>query len=339
MKAVAVVEKGKVEVVDIPMPRPKEYECLVKVKASGLCNSTDLKIIQDEISTMKVPFPVILGHEGVGEVVEVGSKVKNIKVGDRFLNPSGRLEPETPFERMWGSMKEYSIVQDTAVMDEMGLDPKLKSGPATRQIPREISAEDGGVILCLKENYSAIPNFGFHQGMDVLIFGDGPVGLGLTKFLKMRGAGWVGCVGHHADRLEIIKQKGPADMVINSHETDVADAVGDRQFDLVIDAVGLTSIILQGSKMLKPGGKVGVYGVLKQKDSQISLLDLKNHTSVHILNFPYREHDYHDEIVQLILDGKVDPKDFYSHVMPADDAAKAVDMIGKREAWKIIFTF
>lgn len=91
--------------------------------------------------------------------------------------------------------------------------------------------------------------------------------------------------------------------------------------------------------MLKPGGKVGVYGVLKQKDSQISLLDLKNHTSVHILNFPYREHDYHDEIVQLILDGKVDPKDFYSHVMPADDAAKAVDMIGKREAWKIIFTF
>jgi threonine dehydrogenase-like Zn-dependent dehydrogenase len=339
MKAVAVVEIGRVEVVDIPKPNIRDYECLVKMTASGLCNSTDLKIIHDEISTMKVPFPVILGHEGVGEVVEIGPKVRNIKVGDRLLNPAGRLEPGTPYQSMWANMKEYSIVQDHKVMEELGIDRKEFIGGAARMIPKEISDADAGVLLTLKENYSAIGNFGFQPGMDVLIYGDGPVGLGLVKFLKMRGVNWVGCVGHHDKRLDYIREKGGADLLVNSKSANVPEAVGERRFDLVIDAVGATKIILEGNKLLKPGGRLCVYGVLKPKDSHIDLLTLRNHTSLHMLNFPYREQDCHDEIVQLILDKKINPKDFYSHVIPVEDAAKGVEMIVNREALKVVFSF
>jgi len=66
MKAVAATARGKVEVVEIPMPEIQDYECLVKVRACGFCNGTDMKIIDDEVSTTPVEFPVILGHEGVG---------------------------------------------------------------------------------------------------------------------------------------------------------------------------------------------------------------------------------------------------------------------------------
>lgn len=337
MKAVAIHEKGKVGIVDIPMPTIREYECLVKVHTCGFCNSTDLKTIDDHLGS-PVPFPVILGHEGVGEVVEVGTKVRNWKTGDRMTNPHGRLEPGTPFNRYWCGMVEYAIVQDHEVMRELGLDASAFEARAARRVPAGIDAEDGGVLLTLAETYSALDNFGFTPGMDVLVYGDGPVGLGLTTFLKMRGAGWVGCIGHHDDRLQRIAGKGGADEVINSGAVDVNMRLSDRRVDLVIDAVGRTSIVTEGSRRLKPRGKVGVYGVIAGDDAQVSLLKLQNNTAVHILSYPYGELDCIEKVCAMSLDGTLDLKAFYSHVLPMDEIEHAVDLIRSREAFKVILT-
>ena len=337
MKAVAITGVGKVEVVDVPVPEYNEYECLVRVHTCGLCNSTDLKIIHNEISNLKVDFPIILGHENAGEVVEKGSKVKNFQLGDRVINPNGRVGSGTPYNIMWAGMAGYAVIQDLKAMEEDGLplpiSPDLYAG---RKIPNEISFEDAAVILTLKETYSALKNFGVKPGMDVLLYGDGPVGLGLASFLRVLGAGFVGCVGHRQDRLERIARIGKADMVINTHHEDVEEKLGDRKFDLVVDAVGKTEIIRQAAWRLKPGGKVGAYGVLKPKDSVLNLLELPNHVDIHILSFPYREHDTHDEVVDMILDGRINPRDFYSHVIPIEDVARGIEMIEKREAYKVV---
>ena len=334
MKAVAVTRPGCVEVVDIPMPHIEDYECLVRVDACGLCSSTDLKIIGGRVADLVVPFPVILGHEGVGTVVEAGPKVRNIRPGDRFLNPHGRIEPGTPYTWMWAGMVEWAIVQDREVMDELGVDSSRRVGGATRPIPPEIAAEDAAVLLTLKEACSAVRNFGFQAGSDALVYGDGPAGLELVTFLRRAGARWIGCVGHHDDRL--CRMAGRADLAVNARTRDVAEALGERRVDLVIDAVGSIKIIRQGSALLKPGGKVGVYGVLKREHSELSLLDLKNHTAVHVLNWPYQEHGVHDEIVDLVVSGVLQPADFYSHVLPLADAARAVEMIRSREAFKVV---
>lgn len=338
MKAVAATAPGVVEVVDIPMPEPREYECLVRVTASGLCNSTDLKIIHNELSGMTTDFPVILGHEGVGEVVEAGSKVENIKIGDCFTNPIGRLAPGTPFNSMWANMKEYAIVQDHAAMDELGCPRSEYSGGATRCVPSDMLPQDAAMLLTLKECFSALRNFGLQPGMEVLVYGDGPVGLGLCQFLRLGGAGWVGVIGHRKHRLERITGRCPLDLAVNSHEQEVAEAVAGRRFDLVIDAVGSVPILKDAARMLKPGGKVGVYGVLKKKYADINLLDLPNNICVHMLNFPHGEHAAHEEVLQMVLDGKVNPADYYTHLLPIDEAARGVELIVSREAFKVIYT-
>ena len=191
MKAVALPGPGHVELVDLPVPEIRPYECLVRVLACGFCNSTDLKTIDDHLGS-PVPFPVILGHEGVGEVVEVGPRVRNWKTGDRMTNPHGRLPADGGYNRYWAGMVEYAVVQDHEVMREMGLPESEFVGGAARRIPEAIDPADGGVILMLAEAYSALDNFGFRPGMDVLIYGDGPVGLAHTTFLRRRGAGWIG---------------------------------------------------------------------------------------------------------------------------------------------------
>lgn len=336
MKAVAVTGPDRVEVVDVPTPHIEAYECLVEVEACGLCSSTDLKIISGRVGDLEVRFPSILGHEGVGTVVEVGEKVRNIRPGDRFLNPHGRIEPHAGYHANWAGMVEYAIVQDHEVMDELGVDRSRHVGGATRRIPADIAGEDAAVLLTLKEACSAVRNFGFRTGMDALVYGDGPAGLELVTFLRMAGAGWVGCAGHHEERLG--RAAGRADLVVNSRERDVAEALADRRVDLVIDAVGSIEIVKEGSALLKPGGRVGVYGVLKREHSQLSLMDLKNHTAVHVLNWPYREHDVHDEIVSLVRSGKLRPKDFYSHVLPLGEAPEAVEMIRSRRAFKVVLS-
>jgi L-iditol 2-dehydrogenase len=334
MKAVAAVSRGRVEVVDLPMPRIEEWECLVKVRACGLCNGTDLKIIHDEVSTTPVEFPVILGHEGVGEIVETGKKVRNLRVGEVYLNPHGRIMPGTRFNSMWSNMVEYAVIPDGKVMEELGMGPQGYGG--TLLLPPAIDPLDGGVILTLKECRSAVRNLGFRAGQSALVYGDGPVGLALLNFLRMDGASWVGCVGHQARRLEWVAARGAPDLLVNARTESLADRMGDRRVDLVIDAVGSTAVIREGSKLLAPGGRVGVVGVIRNSDAQLSLLDLANHTSVHMLNWPYREHATHAEIVSLVQKGTLRPRDYYSHVLPIAEAPRAVAMIESREAFKVV---
>jgi len=338
MRAIVAEEPGRIAVVDdIPMPHIEDYECLVKIRASGFCNGTDLKIIHGKAGTMTTPFPAVIGHEPVGEVVEVGAKVRSWSVGDRMINPSFRLEPGTRYNSMWGGMSEYAVVTDWAVKDELGLGKKPVYTGCLR-IPHDIPFEDGAVILSLKETLSAVRNFGFRAGMDALVYGDGPMGLALVQFLRMEGAGWVGCVGHWDERLAKSVSIGKADAVVNSHTRSVPDWMGDRRVDLVIDAVGSTSIVEEASGLVKKGGKVGLTGVLSPGHSSLDLLSLPHHTCVHVLSFPYREHDVHDEIAQMIVDGRIDPKNYYSHVLPIDQAEEAMRLVVSREAFKVVLT-
>jgi L-iditol 2-dehydrogenase len=221
-------------------------------------------------------------------------------------------------------------------MEELGLGGQQYEGNLV--LPPEIDPIAGGVVLTLKECFSAVRNFGFQAGQSALVYGDGPVGLALVNFLRMAGAAWVGCVGHQPERLRWIAKRSQPDLMVNSREASVTERMADRRVDLAIDAVGSTAVIREASHLLKPGGKVAVFGVIKNKDATLSLLDLANHTSLHMLNWPYREHRAHGEIVELILRGTLDPKDYYSHVMPIGEAPRAVEMVRTRQALKVILS-
>jgi threonine dehydrogenase-like Zn-dependent dehydrogenase len=351
VKAVAVLEAGKralVKCVDIPMPVFGDYECLVRVKACGICSSTDLKIVHGEHpDNPDFPFiyPVILGHEAVGEIVETGRKVRSFRPGDRVVCPVTSNIPECGYRMAYGGMTEYSLAYDYRVMKEDGVNARaLRFWPEeidyqTKIFPNNISWTDAVMILTYKENYSALRNFGIKEGMDVIIFGDGAVSLGLNQFIKAYGVRSVVTVGHHDERLEKIRTLASPDLLVNSAREDLSGVLGDRRFDIAIDAAGSLDIIRQGLSLLKQGGKVCLYGVLKKGQSTMDLLSFPNNTGVHIMTYPYHEHRTHDEILELMRNGTIRAKDMYSHVLPAEDAALGISMLEKREAFKVILTF
>lgn len=324
MKAAVATEPGRfVCVDDVPRPVLEPHESLVRIRACGFCSGTDLKIIDDQLCTIRTTYPAIIGHEGAGEIVAVGEAVHNWKVGDRITAPGFRLGPGTCYKPMWGHMSQYGLVEG-------------ERETSNRLIPDDMSFFDAGVLLSLKEAYSAIGNFGFEHGMQALVFGDGPMGLALVQFMRLAGADWLGCVGHWPERLERIGTVGKADCLINSREESAADVLGDRRVDLVIDAVGMPEIIEEGAQLVKRGGKVGVPGVPKPGHSTLDLLALPPQVSIQMLTFPMGEQECHDAVLELIRDGAVNPKDYYSHVVPIDRVEEAADLIRRREAFKVI---
>ena len=348
MKAVLITGPGVVDVMDIPMPSRNDYECLVEVKACGICSSTDIKLIRgDHPENPRNPlrYPAILGHEAVGRIVELGSKVRNFKLGDRVLVPFSNIGhiPDETYDIRYGALTEYSVAPDIAAIMEDNFD-----NPHTRGItdpddffcqafPDDISYIDGAMILSFKETYSAVRNFAIKDGMDILIFGDGSVGMGLAHFINSYKVNSNIVIGHHDDRLHKIMEIANPSMIINSHKGEM-EKIKDKRFDLVVDAVGSTDIVREGVRLLKPGGKLVVVGVLPKNNAGFSLFDIPNYTSVMMLSYPYKEHRTQNQIIEFMRSGFVKATDYYSHVMPIDDAAEAIRLIETREAFKVILT-
>jgi len=271
--------------------------------------------------------------------VELGPKVRHIQLGDRFIRP------DTPYAYgqytcTFGNMADYAVAIDRQAMREDGVpEADMPSQENCGKIPRDISFEDGAVILSLLECYSAIRNFRLQAGMDVLIYGAGPMGLGVAGCLKAIGAHSVTMVDTAAERLQYARDHFDVDGTVNVSQEKLEDVAHKHSFDAVMDLVGSTKILLEGTQYLKQGGVLCGMGVLRKDDALLDATRLQNNTSLHMLNFPYQRLFYMDELTALIQQGKLVPRHFYSHVLPAEEIDECIRLIKTKEALKVVLRF
>ena len=138
------------------------------------------------------------------------------------------------------------------------------------------------------------------------------------------------------ERLDNARTVAHADQIINFEKEDIKEALQGRLFDVAIDAVGLSDVLIQASSFLKPGGTAGSMGVLKKDDLQMNLGRLKNNTRLHMLNFPFGEYDVMEENIRLIREKKIRPEDFYSHIVPMEEIGRAMELVKTKQALKVI---
>jgi len=341
MKAIVVLKPGvAVFKNDVPAPQPGPYEALVKVGACAFCNGTDMHIINGTTDRQsESSYPIILGHEACGEAVELGEKVRYIHIGDRFIRP------DTPpkygeYTNIYGNMAEYALAVDRQAMLEDGF--KQESLPSEQncgRIPSNISFVDGSVMLSLLECLSALHNFGFASGMDVLVYGAGPMGLGVVNFLNILGARTVALTDMSGERLRNAGRRFNIHYAIDVSRQKTTTVLSGRLFDMVIDLAGSADILLEGTNLLKPGGKLCSMGVLSKKGACLDLTKLKNNSTLHMLNDPCKRLSYMDDLVQMIDNGSINLKNFYSHVLSVEDIEEGLRLISKKEALKVVFTF
>jgi len=261
MKAAILRSPGNLEIAEIPIPKPNEFQALVKMEICGVCSGTDTHIYEG-----KVPFPIdypgVFGHEGVGRVVEVGKRVQKYKLGDRVLRPCA-IYPDQRINGLgsnWGSYAEYGLVTDLETWrneQPHGEHARFWYGRLQLIVPAELSSIRASLLITWKETYSALAYLGNVKGKDIAIVGDGCVGLSFCRWASVLGAVSVTVIGHRDFRLEQARKLG-ATQVLNTHQAKLPST---RLFDLVVDTVGSSEAVEQMLPMLRDRGSLGVYGV------------------------------------------------------------------------------
>ena len=340
MKGLVIREPGLVELAsDIPMPEIDEYQALCRNVGCGICNGTDLKLIDGSLRGMGA-YPNVFGHEAVGEVIAVGGKVRNFKIGDYVLRS---CLPDMPgLAGRWGGFAQFGIVDDYCARIEDGVE--ADDGFRTRQvIPPGIDPIDATMIITLKEVAAALVRLDLKPGMDVVVVGCGPVGLAMLSMCRCMGAGRLALAGHHEERLQTALRLG-ADRVVNTRNTDLA-AFCRKAFpngvDMLIDCVGRVEVINQAMQIMKEEGKIALYGIGMHNGDCINWEDAPYNFNIHSVQWPIAKYEQqvHDFVCEKVLSGEVNLKEFVSHVLPVEQYEEGLALVRSRKGKKVVLSF
>ena len=264
MKALIVPQAGKLQLANIPPPEIGPYDALARIEVCGICNSTDQKLIEGTMYWAP-PFPITLGHESVGTVIEVGAKVRKFKVGDRVTRPIYVPPPgKTALNSALGGLAELGVVCDLSAMLQDGDRSLADDYNAPRQlvVPPGVSATEAALAISLSETASVPHHLPEVRGKNVVVAGTGVAGLAFGLWLKLGGARVI-TLGRRAERLEKARALG-ADVLINTRQADwrgrIRRAVG-GEVDGMIEATGDATLAGALVELLTPGGFASAYGV------------------------------------------------------------------------------
>ena len=325
MKAAVYHGPMDIKTEEVENPKMRDNRILVNVKACGICGS-DLHMyklnLYTDILCWRLDNGGIPGHEFSGEVVEVGSKVQDINVGDRVA------------AMFLGGMAEYAAV------------PPLP-GRTMAKLPPEVSYEEGATLEPLANSLHATLKGNPAKGENAVVFGAGIIGLGVVQCLKALDVGLNKIIAVDVSdlRLEAAKRMG-ADEIINAAVDDsyekVMGMVGSvplmfqpKQFtpevDIVYDCVGYIKdrpeplVIQKALEMLREiTGRMVVHGLFEETVS----LDLEPMVikQIDILgSFGFTPPDV-EQSLEMIRTKKVDRLGLISHEFPLDQAKEAFDI-------------
>ncbi len=348
MRAAMVVSRGKVELQSVLRPVPGPFDALTRTLAASFCRGTDMHLLHGTLP-FTPPFPFLLGHEGVGEVIAVGEHCRKFRVGDRVLRAGAAYPAGTPGAPIigWGGFAEYGLVTDLDALRAHDPGARPTAGNATMQqhVPAGIAPAAATVLITLKETLSSLRRARLRAGQRVLILGTGPVGLGFAACARALGAGQILAAGRHEGRLARTQHFG-ADVGIQAQDAGLVSGVkvatSGRGVDLAIDAVGDRDSLGDLLACLAPGGAVGLYGVPEgAPGSHVRFAFDASRApawwSLTALNPD--EPSAHEEMCALVAEGRINLEQFVTHTFPFAQFAAALEALSSPEAIKVVATF
>jgi D-arabinitol dehydrogenase (NADP+) len=326
MKAVYYNAPENFSVKEVERPVIKKNQVLIKVNACGVCK-TDVHIHQGEFIAK---FPLIPGHEFVGEVVELGEEVSGLSLGDRVAADNTVLcghcyycKRNQPlycenFHSLGvtgpGGFSEFVAVN----ADKVFAIGDLPYDEAIFIEPTACSIHGTDVIQV-------------QTGDDVVLFGAGPTGLIMAQLLKNSGAGNLVVVASDPKKLALAKELG-ADYTILLDRNDYSKHEGElkqlfpKGFDIVVEATGAPEVTQTLTKHAKYGAKVVIYGVASEHDTiTISPYEVFS-KELKIIGSFAQTHCF-DRAIKVIKNGIVNVKPLITHRFELEDFDKAMEQV------------
>jgi L-iditol 2-dehydrogenase len=265
MKALVLKEYGRLVIEEVERPRPEPDEVLVRVRACGICGS-DVHGM-DGSTGRRIP-PLIMGHEGAGEIAEVGSEVAGWKPGDRVT-----FDSTVYCGRCWHCRRgEVNLCDERRVLGvscaEFRRDGAFAEfvsvpGRILYRLPDGLSFEKAAMVEAVAVAVHAVWRTPLEANASVAVIGAGMIGLLVVQVLRAAGCRQVIAVDLDSDRLQMALRLG-ATAVLRDDSAGVADVVrglcGRRGADAVFEVVGIPATVGTAIACARKGGSVTLVG-------------------------------------------------------------------------------
>ena len=340
MRGVSLLGNCKVDIKEFPNPKPNDRQVVIKMGASGLCGS-DLPPYRTSPEDLGDRKLIIVGHEPCGTVVEVGSYVRNIRIGDRVIvhHYSGCGECEF-CETGWTQLCQVDMVHFGGKANGAHADYQLVYDYMCVPMPDKLSFEEGASIACgTGTAYQALKRLDV-SGRDILaVFGQGPVGVSATLLGTFMGARVIS-IDPVRERRELAEANG-AWKTIDPALCNPTDAINvltkGRGADASIDASGIDQVRAQAIRSTRIWGRcclVGEGGSLTLKPSpdiihkQLNLMGSWTFSTVVL-----------KELADWIVAREIPLSKIITNRLPLEKAGEAFNLLNSSKTGKIVITY
>jgi threonine dehydrogenase-like Zn-dependent dehydrogenase len=340
VRALRLLDVGRVALHDVPTPAIKEDELLIRTGATTICTS-DLNDIRE--NAFGITFPVTMGHEAAGTVARMGSRVEGFRVGDRVathpVHPCGAC---AACRRGWGHLcteMEHFAINRPGTFAEYYPVRQDRARRIPDSVPFTAAALAEPISVCLEALAQArVPAQG-----TLLILGDGPFGVLMARLatsassdlppVKTVLAGWQDfrlAFAREAVTLNTYGVGDPSGMLR-------AEA-GELGYDAAILAVGSPAAVRLGLSLLRPRGRFVVFSALPG-ETPVDLFRV--HLDELEIVGACSDEDRFDEAVTRLGDAELRMEEMVTHTFPLAqyEEALALAETGHDRALKVAFTF
>ena len=325
---------------EAPKPRAGVGEAVIRITLTTICG-TDLHIVKGEYP---VKPGLIIGHEPVGVIEELGAGVTGYAVGDRVLvgaiTPCGQCNGcLSGHQSQCGHGDGYEAIGGwrfgntiNGAQAEYLLVPFAQANLA--KIPEGVSDEQAVLLADIASTgFSGVEAGQVRIGDSVVIFAQGPIGLCATAGARLSGAALIIGVESDPKRMEMAKRMG-ADVVLNHEEQDVVAEVKRLTgggADVAIEALGTQVTFENALRCLRPGGtlsSLGVYSGKLQMPYDAIAAGLGDYRIVTTLCPGGKERMR--RLLETVKHGRVDLTPLITHSFPLDRIKEAYELFGER---------
>jgi len=342
MKASVLYAIEDLRIQDIPVPSPSENEILIRIEACTICG-TDIRVYH--YGHKHIRFPRITGHEISGEIVEVGIKVENYKIGQRVA-----VAPAVPCEECYycrrgiqsmclnlkgigyhfdGGFTQFMIIPEVAV----------RNG-CVNSIADNLSFEEAALAepLACAINGQELSKIGL--GDTVVIIGAGPLGCMHMQLARAKGASKVILVELSLFRTDFAIDFAMPDVTINPSKENAVQRIKEetngRGADRVIVACSNGKAQEESLEMVSPRGIVNFFGGLPKDNPYIKF----NSNLVHYGEFyvvgTHGSAPYHNKLaLNLLSQARMEIKDLITHRLPLEKLKEGINLAESGEAMKV----
>lgn len=344
MQALTFYGPRDVRIEEVPRPEIEDPgDVLLRIDRAAICG-TDLHPYHGR---MEIEEGFVLGHEYLGTVEAKGDGVTEFEEGERAVGSFFVSCGKCWFCRRGLPMKCMGIRVfglGYAFGDLSGAQSEYMRVPEAdltlRKIPDQNGLGDEDLLFVgdiLTTGYDAVRKTAMRPGDVVAVVGCGPVGLCTVMAARALGAGKVVAVDMVPERLKLAERLGA--LAVNAKETDADDVVLEltnwRGADVVVDAVGNEHALAACFPLVRMGGTISLPGMYVEDAAQMPIGDmwLKNITiQAGVANIQ----GHMDEVIELIRDGRIDPKVIISHRLPLSEAPEGYRLFDTKEALKVV---